>query len=218
MSKVKIIAFCGAKGAGKSTAATLLRELVPNKIEELALAGHLKNVCSKVFNLNLDLFLNPALKERELEDLVVLTPETLAAVLGQFYVEGNLEQHIRPHIGRVLDTPRSLLQYIGTEVLHPIDPLIHVKIMARNVSEDKLTVLTDLRFFNEFNYFKETMGDAFLPVYIKNNAAELVALADQHPSERDLEKFKSKCEVIENHGSMAEFRTKLSTLLVQGIA
>lgn len=213
MNKFGIIAFCGSKGAGKSTSATVFRDSAPFETEELALAGHLKDACAPIFGLSINQFIDPALKEVELETFVVLTRENVTAVLKAFYVE-NIDEttHVRPHIGRVITTPRKLLQYIGTEVLHPIDPLIHTKIALRNKNPHKLTIITDLRFLNEFEYLNSTLGTQFLPVYVKNLQAEAAASVDAHPSERQLDLFKAQCKLVENEGTMTELKFKLIEL------
>jgi hypothetical protein len=214
MNQFGVIAFCGSKGAGKSTSATLFQEIVGLETEELALAGHLKVVCAEVFGVDQSFFVDPKLKEVELDTFIVLTASNLEATLKAFHVDGiDYNVHIRPHIGRVLPTPRKLLQYIGTEVLHPIDPLIHVKIALRNKNPEKLTMITDLRFLNEFEYMKNTLGLQFLPVYVRNVKAEAVASLDAHPSERQLDLFKTSCRLMENEGTMADLRTKLQTLV-----
>lgn len=216
MNKFGVIAFCGSKGAGKSTSATSFRDLAPFETEELALAGHLKDVCAPIFKLDIDSFMDPARKEVELETYIVLSPENVEAVLKAFYVENvDYNTQVRPHVGRVITTPRKLLQYIGTEVLHPIDPLIHTKIALRNKNPHKLTIITDLRFVNEFEYLNTTLGDQFLPVYVRNVPAESAASVDAHPSERQLDLFKNKCQLIENDSSLTQLKVKLFDLMLQ---
>lgn len=191
------LAFCGSKGSGKSTSATVFKELFSGPTEEIAIAGHLKEVCSHVFEVDFDKFINPALKEVELETFVVLSAGNICAVLRKFFLKDiNFDAHVRPHIGRVLRTPRALLQYVGTEILHPIDPLIHVKVAVKKKDPTKLTLITDLRFVAEFDYFSE-LAD-FVPVYVKNTAAENAAAADSHPSERQFFSFVNRCRFLNN--------------------
>lgn len=213
MIKNGVIAFCGSKGSGKSTSATLFKELIQAPTEEIAIAGHLKEVCSRVFNVDFDKFVNPALKEVELEDFIVLTSDTVKTVLREFFVtEFEYNTHVRPHIGRILRTPRTLLQYIGTEVLHPIDPLIHVKAALKKKDPAKLTVITDLRFVAEFDYFCGV--ENFVPVYVRNVEAERVASTDAHPSERQLFLFNTKCRLLPNdEKTFSLLRERLTALI-----
>lgn len=207
-----IIAFCGSKFSGKSTSATLLKELFKGDTEELAFAGHLKEVCSQVFNVEMKYFLDPDLKEVEMDAYVNLTPDNIKKVFKLFDISDyEFDKHVRPHVGQVFETPRTLLQYIGTEVLHPIDPLIHAKITLKKKDPTKLTIITDLRFLQEFEYL-EGMAE-FIPVYVSNNKAEAAAAGDTHKSEKDLQKFKARCNFLDNNSDIPALKEKLSSLI-----
>jgi energy-coupling factor transporter ATP-binding protein EcfA2 len=207
-----IIAFCGAKGSGKSTSANIVRDLISGT-EELAFAGHLKTVCSKVFNIDMKYFIDPSLKEVELDKYIVLNKESIEAVFREFDItDYTYDKHVRPHVsGQVFDTPRMVLQYIGTEVLHPIDPLIHAKMTMKNKSSDALTLITDLRFQQEFDFVKNQPG--FIAVYVANDKAESFAGKDGHKSERELQLFKHECIRLDNNGSLTDLRVNLTNLL-----
>lgn len=193
-----IIAFCGAKYAGKDTSANIFRENYTGPTEQLAFAGHLKNTCSKVFNIDMKYFTDPSLKEVELDSYINLTKENVEQVLKEFNVtQFTFNAHVRPHVGEVFDTPRRLLQYVGTEVLHPLDPLIHVKATLRNKDPNKLSIITDLRFVQEFAFMKSQ--DGFLPVYVHNLSAETRAAGDAHASEKQVLLFKDECLKLDNN-------------------
>lgn len=210
--KTGIIAFCGSKGGGKSTSATILKELFQGPTEELAFAGHLKDVCSKVFSIDMKYFLDPALKEVELDTYIVLSKENIEAVFKLFdIIDYTYDKHVRPHVGQVFDTPRQVLQYIGTEVLHPIDPLIHAKMTLKNKNPNVLTLITDLRFKQEFDFIKDQPN--FIPVYVSNDKAESFAGTDGHKSERELQLFKHECTRLDNNGNLTDLRSNLTNLL-----
>lgn len=217
MNKNGIVAFCGAKFSGKSTSATIFQEMVGAQTEEIAIAGHLKEVCARVFNIPYDDFIDSKKKELELEEYIVLEGEKLAQVLREFDVQTvSYDKHIRSHVGVVIRTPRKLLQYIGTEVLHPIDPLIHVKKALAKKNPNKLTLITDLRFAAEFEYFVQTASDAipFAPVYVKNTAAEVQADADGHASEMQYKLFVNKCRKVDNEAkNVASLRLEIASLI-----
>lgn len=209
-----IIAFCGSKGSGKSTSYEIFKNMYTDEIEELALAGHLKEVCSKVFNIDMKYFLDPKLKEVELENYVILTKPSIEAVLKNFNVSDfDYDKHIRPHVGQVFETPRRVLQYVGTEILHPIDPLIHAKFVLNKKDCNKLTVVTDLRFVAEFDFLNKSLSNNFIPVYVKNSKAELEASTDAHPSERELSLFKDKCYKLNNETSLSDLENRINVLL-----
>jgi hypothetical protein len=194
---IKLIAFCGAKESGKSTSAEILKSKIVN-IEEVAFAGHLKKTCAKVFNIDIKYFLDTALKEKELDSYYRLTKEYIEQIFSEFEVtEFDYDKHVRPHMGQVFDTPRKILQYVGTELLQPIDKLIHVNYTLRKVNPDVLTVFTDLRFPHEFDSLA-TRPD-FLSVYVDNLKAEQAASSDSHASERGWQKFKHLCVRLDNN-------------------
>lgn len=211
----RIIAFCGAKESGKSTSATLFRSLITTQTKELAFADHLKQTASKVFNIEMKHFLEPALKERELDSYINFTPENLKVVLDEFEVlelaESDYDKYIRPHVGQVMITPRKLLQYIGTNLLHPIDPLIHTNFALKKLDTSVVNLITDLRFPQEFDalYSRED----FLPVYVCNTQAELRASSDSHPSERGWQTFKDRCVIIDNNAGISQLTENLKNLI-----
>ncbi len=209
-----IIAFCGAKGSGKSTSAELLKDIVKDRLEtnEVAFAGHLKNVCSEVFNIEMKYFLDPKLKESELNAYINLNKDFIEKVFEKFEIESyTYDAHIRKHLGQVFDTPRKLLQYVGTELLHPLDKLIHVNFALKKIDPTNITLVTDLRFDQEFDamYGREE----FLPVYVKNTQAELLAEADSHASEQGWKKFKDRCVVLDNEGNLSDLIVNLNSLI-----
>lgn len=208
----KIVAFAGAKESGKSTSAELFKSLVTEVTQEVAFAGHLKTVCSEVFGIEMKYFLDTKLKESELDNYVNLTRENIAKVFEKFEIESfDHDLHVRKHIGQVFDTPRKLLQYIGTELLHPLDKLIHVNFALKKIDPDAITLVTDLRFPQEFDalYGRED----FVPVHVSNIKAELAAEADSHASEKGWQKFKDRCYTLDNNGTIGDLTENLKTLI-----
>jgi len=209
-----IIAFCGSKGSGKSTSALVFKELVTTAVEEIAIAGHLKEVSAAVFRIDYNCFIDPKLKEVELDEYIVLDSKRLEQVLIAFNLIGlDSDKYVRPHVGHIMRTPRQLLQYIGTEFLHPIDSLVHIKMAMRKKDPNKITLITDLRFVTEFNYLKDNHETDFLPVYVKNAAAELTASVDSHASERQYVEFVSRCRVLNNEGSLQDLRSNIDQMV-----
>lgn len=209
---VTIVAFCGAKESGKSTSAEIFRRLINKATSEIAFAGHLKVVCSKVFNIEMKYFLDTKLKESELNNYIRLSKELIEQVFAEFEIkEYDYDKHIRPHTGQVFDTPRKLLQYVGTELLHPIDKLIHVNFALRKIDPNVITLVTDLRFPQEFDAVHGR--PEFLPVYIDNKRAEDAAAADSHASERGWQQFKDRCYRLDNNGNLFNLEQSLMALI-----
>jgi hypothetical protein len=108
-------------------------------------------------------------------------------------------------VGKVLHSPRQIAQYVGTEVLRTYEPDIHC-LAAANAVTKRVGVVTDMRFPNEYSFFKERYPK-FYPVYIENMAAEIAASKDTHPSEAYLKELAKKAPFkISNNSSLAEFQ------------
>lgn len=219
MKRTGIIAFCGSKGSGKSTTAEVFKELFKAPVEDLAIAGHLKLATSRVFDIEMKHFLEPELKEVEFDKYPVMTRQKIEALLLEFGAgeySKEYDKYVRPHVGQVFDTPRRLLQYVGSELLHPIDPQIHVKNLCRLKDKNKLTLVTDMRFLSEFNYLTEQFGQDFVPVFVHNRAAEEIAKADGHRSERELFLFNDKCRLLDNNSqTIGDLKAQVHTLVVE---
>lgn len=209
-----LIAFCGAKESGKSTSAEIFKSIATSsgkKVNEVAFAGHLKETCAKVFNIEMKYFLDTKLKETELDSYIRLTKEYIEEIFNQFDIQQyDYDKHVRPHMGQVFDTPRRLLQYIGTELLHPLDKLIHVNITLKKIDPTAITLVTDLRFPQEFDGLIDK--PEFLPVYVDNKRAENAAASDSHASEKGWQTFKHRCVVLDNNLTLHELNDNIKKL------
>ncbi len=201
----KIVAFAGSKGSGKTTAFEEVLNNFPG-VTELTFAGKLKNVCSEIFNLDQSKLHLQDYKEKYLDEPVNLEKEQLTKIIEAFGYTADYDTHVRSHVGMILETPRQLLQYIGTDVLHKVDPEIHIKSVLKQLPNDGLVVITDLRFKQEFDYFNDNFKGEFVPFYINNNKAEVAAEGDTHKSEKDLQTFKHKCVLINNNLSLEDYK------------
>jgi hypothetical protein len=71
---------------------------------------------------------------------------------------------------------------------------------------DKLNVVTDIRFLDEYEAFRELTPD-FKLYYIQRDAAEARAAHDTHPSEMGLSKLRRYADVtVCNNGTLADLR------------
>ena len=121
---MKIIGLTGFAKSGKSTAADILKSLGG---QEVAFAKHLKDVCSAVFGISRDHFDNQAFKEVHFAFCQTITKNDIEKILTYFEVpERFFPETIIKHQNTVLNSPRHVAQYIGTEVLRTIDQNIHV--------------------------------------------------------------------------------------------
>lgn len=210
----KIIAFCGVKTSGKTTAFGMIKQIIPG-VEEITLAKKIKDVCSDVFKIDRASFDDQNLKELEMDPPIFLSNSVIVEVLKAYGVSTNFEKYVRKHIGKICFSRRELLQYIGTDILRDIDSNIHCKVCTNNLDSNKIYVLTDLRFPDEHSFFNDLDCD-FHPFYIKNNRAESLASSDKHPSEVLVMQTAKKCVQLDNNRTLADLQDLL-TKTVKGL-
>lgn len=213
------ILLVGNKGSGKSTVFDIIRSFRPDAIE-VQLAGHLKQVCSEVFEIPLQFFEDQELKEKELDTLAVLTSARAEAIYAGFGIDPTTLETVavRQHAGRSFTTPRKIAQYVGTEMLRSAKDSIHVDIAVEKAKAGSLTVVTDCRFPNELTGFVDAFPLAerrVLPASVRRSQAEISASKDPHPSEAHVRRIQESCEIkIDNNNTLSDLRRQVQALLV----
>ncbi len=219
MKKI-IIGLAGVKQSGKSTIAGLIKESFYSK--ESAFADKLKNTCSQVFDIPLDYFHNQKLKEVPLSTSAVLDKNNIASILSLYNINpyeldpivftDRVKQYSNL-FGKSLQTPRDILQIVGTEVLRKADTQIHCKNLQ--IHDDAITIVSDVRFPNEYDYLSNLPSDTyfFLPIYVNRKEAEEKAIGG-HSSETSVFLFKDKCRVIDNNFTLQETKQQVISLLI----
>lgn len=206
-----LLGLCGAKYAGKTSTFNILKELNP-AIQEITLAKQMKKVCSRVFSLPMRFFDDPSLKEAQLTQPVYLSTTILEALLIAYNLPLKRDLY-RKHVGKTLDTPRRILQYVGTEFLRTIELQIHCRVANDSLKSDtKVAVVTDIRFPDEREFFEKHSSN-FMMVYVRNTKAENVANTDTHASEKYLTDLKLNALIIDNDGTLADLRNEIKSKL-----
>lgn len=209
--KPLIIGLSGAKGSGKTTAFTYLNQAYG--AVEVSLANKLKDVCSDVFDIPRDWFDSPDHKETPLATPAVLALDDMETILKRFFIEDpRRDSGWKKLRGTVLETPRKIAQFIGTELLRTYGgENIHCEQSLIGVKGD-LLVVTDIRFPNEASYFK-SLGN-FVLISIVNDKAEAAAEKDSHSSEAFLQDLKKEATfVVKNNGTMRNFYESLDAVV-----
>ena len=197
-----IITLVGVKRSGKSTTFNYLKEIFPS-VTEITLANKLKNVCSEVFNVPRSAF-DDDRKEQPLDKAVQLYPAHVVDICAKFDINNLSEGEINPHVGVILPTPRRIAQFVGTEILRSFGANIHCEHAVKDLSDNCFGVVTDCRFWNEFNYFKDN-SYYFIPIYVDNKKAEEKAQGDNHASERDVLDIAKQCLfTLDNNGTLED--------------
>jgi ATPase components of ABC transporters with duplicated ATPase domains len=202
------LAFTGVKGSGKTTAFNIIRSAYP-EVVEVTLAAKLKDSCAEVFSITRTAFDDPAIKEKDMRVPVYLSQSNVEAVIKSFGFTPDFDKHVRQHIGTVLESPRRVAQYIGTEVLRTVSEHIHCEGATMALPNDGVFVVTDMRFPNEFSFFQEQYPDSFYPLYVANYAAEAGLGPNPHASEKYVLELAKKCERIDNNGTIEEYQARV---------
>lgn len=173
MERLNIIALMGKSKAGKNTAGDMLAETGDGVT--LAFADKLKAICGEMFGLShaqlydetlketptdFDCFLCPECKKPEVELLVLdRVPHGKCKVCGVIGEQG---------VFKGKWTPRTILQFIGTEGFRRVDSGVWVRYaldQARKRLEPstgtKLVVITDCRFKSEMEAVHAIGGEVW---------------------------------------------------------
>lgn len=110
-------------------------------------------------------------------------------------------------------SPRTIMQLVGTEAFRAIWPDVWINHWERTVKEyyaeprnkGGMVVTTDLRFINEYNIIKKHWG---IVIRIVNPRIELT---DTHQSETEMDKITSDFIII-NDGSIEDLHKKVREL------
>lgn len=183
-----ILGLCGKMGAGKDTLAEVLIDKF--NFKRVAFADSLKNICSKAFDIDNRYFHDRDLKDKPFEQAVELNTYNLTKLCEVIkecnikVTDTNLEDMIKGCAGVVLESPRKLLQYIGTDCCRMyIDDSIWLKIGLNEVKNNiPNVVITDVRFPNEKLGIKSMGGKVGLIRRVNN---DLINPQSNHTSEMD---------------------------------
>lgn len=204
-----ILLISGAKGAGKSTVTTMIQDLYPGAVE-LALANKLKKVCSDVFKVPMENFIAPNLKEVPFENPIPLNIFNVKSIYQEFQLEDKCE-NMKKHTSTMFTTPRKLLQYVGSELLRGKSPDIHCEFAAKNIDSAGVYIVSDIRFLNELNYFKNKYKWDCYPLYVQRASAEAEADKDKHISEAGRLELIKVSRTINNNGTLSDLSLRVES-------
>ena len=203
-----VFGLIGVKTSGKSTAAGILEDLIPN-LKEISLANKLKDTCSKVFSIPRDYFDLHEFKEKRLETPARLTVDNIQKILKSFNISNAvLNDRL---IDRSLTTPRLVAQVVGTELLRNAGGQ---DIHCLNLDVRHNSVISDIRFLNELNFFADRKDIRFIPIYIQNYTAERKITEESHRSEKEIfEIIQKEVYKVDNNGSALHTKYQLLEIL-----
>jgi len=225
---MKIVSFTGPKGSGKDTSADILKE---EKIASgsLSFAGPLKKICMEVFKLHHNYMNDPILKEKELEEPIVLKSahfRKINLLMTDFLDQDEFfynpyKASIAGLEGMVITTPRQLLQVIGTDYIrNRIHPDWHLqaafsKTSLAKMDENGLYCVTDARFPNEYSFLANKFGEDFKGFYVERPEAEEKLVNGAHASEMKVLEVKELIpteNILKNDKTVDDLKKKLLAL------
>jgi len=225
---MRIVSFTGPKGSGKDTSADILKE---EKIAQgsLSFAGPLKKICAEVFKLHHNYMNDPLLKEKPLEEPIVLKSAHFRKI--NLAMTDHLDQDeffynpykasIAGLEGMVITTPRQLLQVIGTDYIrNRIHPDWHLQAAFSKTTLDKmdqegLYCVTDARFPNEYVFLATKFAEDFKGFYVERPEAEERLENGAHASELQVLEVKKLIAddcILKNDGSIEDLKKQLVKL------
>lgn len=212
----KLIAVSGVKGSGKDLVSDMLQyclsvpkafrqyffykhfnKLIKPKYKKLAFADPLKKMLSDLLNIKLEHFYNRTFKESCIINVSTLqnSRETEKLSDSRF---NKLVKQLDPSLTEANLSLRQLLQYFGTEIMQKYFGK-RIWINSTLANRSKYTIISDLRFIEEYNAIKENGG---LVIYINRPNYEF----GQHASEREMKELleNNKFDFIINNDSSVE--------------
>jgi len=219
LEKLNVIALMGRSKAGKNTAGEILCS-VGNGVQ-LAFADKLKSIAGEMFNLSSS-DMNTEEGKAAPTKLPCLLCPICRAIEAEEFTQDN-SKLVRCKICGVIGdqsvfkgfwTPRTILQFLGTECFRKISPAVWTDYALKTAREKlangaPLVVITDLRFQNEAEAVWAAGGQVWR--IRRPETDELATGLKGHASESEQDSIPdSKCQaVIMNDGTIDTLRGRL---------
>lgn len=211
-----IIAFAGPKGSGKTTACRYINDAyVTNNQSLVSFASALKGICSDLFSLS-DEQIYGTQKETQLPRPIEFHPRHLTAIVklmahsldsSKFKHKFNrlsvAQNKFNGLFGRLMHTPREVMQFVGTEIMHAVYEPFHCDLLMSKILKNNISLVDDLRFVSELDYLIKGGVPMRTMVIVGRN--EQKRGKEEHSSESDWKNINPDYR-IDNSGSLDEFK------------
>lgn len=200
-----IVSLSGRKFSGKDVIAdTLVKDF---KYVKISLADPLKYLSAEVFSIPVEDFYSEVKKEAIFTHPIILNEEHLGLMLNvienswDFPVNEASKAKLLTHLGTEFNSPRAILQLIGTEIIRgSIDNEIFLKLADKRMENLADVVIADVRFETEREWAKSKQA---LMCYINRPSN---TRTDSHISENNLGTDEDYQVVFNNVSGLNEFK------------
>ena len=172
-----LVGVTGGKFHGKDTFANYVRS-ADDGFQINHFAWPLKEMCAFVFNLHMDLFTDPNLKEKTFD--VPIPIDRYLKKLSK-YTDLTFEDR-----GLVANTPRELLQCVGTNYVRAADSTYWITQGERLIKNTPKLIIPDVRFPNEEDRIRSNGGWV-----IRIFRIDMPASGDGHDSETEMDSIRA---------------------------
>ena len=204
---MKIISLSGKAGSGKDATADILQEYLGEEaVNRCAYAAKLKKTLMDVFNLTFEQVYDEKMKDELLDEPILFNKSRQVAVCEAYGIRPNY--HTYDHLYK-FETPRKIMQYVGTDFLRGFNDKIHLEHLP--LKHGKVNIVTDSRFPNEIKYLedKSTHKDPPLLLYIDREDTKKVP--DCKSEALTKEDFTGI--VVDNNGTLRDLDSTIKGIL-----
>jgi hypothetical protein len=158
---MNVVCVSGKAGSGKDTMGAVL--VKNHGFKRIALADPLRDLCSRVFRIPFNDFLDQNKKDAELDSIITLDFHHVDKIREIVELEWGFEisyparERMEEYFGEEFETPRDILKLVGTELLREnVREDIWIALAMNKIAELKCNVVvTDVRFQNERDVFSK---------------------------------------------------------------
>jgi hypothetical protein len=147
-----LLGVSGKAGVGKDTVGDYLVSKYDWK--KISFASNLKDCCKEVFGLSHSEVYDTRLKELNFSTPIIFNFIHFSSIVQ--WMRDSLDKYVeldfdmcKKYQGTVLKTPRSVLQFVGTEIMRGLYDNYHVEVCLNILNENGKYVISDVRFMNE---------------------------------------------------------------------
>lgn len=154
------IGLSGKASVGKDTVADYLISDYGFK-RKIAFSDNLKEACMDVFKFTPTQVYTQEGKRAVLSKPVVITEGSIQCIvewMAKTHKVNASDRNYKRFLGKVLSTPREVLQFVGTDIMRFYVPTYHIDVVKKKVLESNNIIITDVRFKNEANLVYELGG------------------------------------------------------------